>query len=418
MDRHQPGRGDLADPVGDTTPEPAPTVRVERMVAGGSGLAHEASGRVMLVEGGLPDEQVRVQVTSERATMSSAEVVEVVEPTSIRTEPPCPEVARGCGGCDLQHADPVAQPMLKAGVVEDAIGRAVRRGDLDPVPVEVGELLDPWRHRSTVRCSVVGDRLAFHRRRSDESLAVADCLVADELVAEVIRDGRFPGAGEVTVRVGVRTGDRLVVVSPKVTEGVAVPDDVRIVGSDELRAGRRAWYHEVVDGHRFRISALSFFQSGAEGADALVAAVRRATGPVGPTDRLVDLYGGVGLFARTLGAVEPILVERSASAVADARGNLAGTGARIVRSAVERWRPSPADVVVADPARSGLGRDGVRVVAATGASRVALVSCDVASLARDLVLLAALGFEARRIEVVDLFPNTHHVEAVTTLERG
>jgi 23S rRNA (uracil1939-C5)-methyltransferase len=412
-------------------------VDVERLVTGGDGLAHEPTGRVVMVAGALPGERVRIRLLDERPRMSTAAVAEVLEPSPVRVAPPCLASARGCGGCDLQYAAPEAQPALKADIVRDALVRAVRGGRLPEIPVVAGEALSPWGYRTTVRCAVDGDRLGFRERRSDAALAVGDCPVAHELVAEVIRAGRFPGAEEVTVRAGVRTGDRLAVVTRSVAadreggdgsfdaadgadgrSGVTVPDGVRVVGVDELRAGRRAWIHEEVAGHRFRISALSFFQSGPAAAEALVAAVARALGPLDPADRLVDLYGGVGLFAVALGTDRPVLVERSASSVADARVNLADRDATVVRTAVERWRPSKADVVVADPARAGLGRAGVAAVAATGAPRAALVSCDVASLVRDLELLAAAGYRATGIEVVDVFPNTHHVEAVTALERG
>lgn len=417
---HTPAAPESSGSAGPTTSGglDEPVVSVERLVAGGAGLARESSGRVVLVEGGLPGERVRVRITEERTRMAKGFVTAVLEASPSRVEPPCVELALGCGGCDLQHVAAAAQTRLKADVIRDALWRPVSRGEIDEVPVRDSPALSPWRYRSTVRCAVDGDRLAFHRRRSDELLAVGDCVVAHDLVAEVIKNGRFPGAREVTVRAGTRTGERVVVVDPVATDDVVVPDGVRVIGVDELRRGRRAWYHEIVDGRRFRISAQSFFQSGAEGAEALLDAVRRAAGPIVATDRLVDLYGGVGLFAATLGAVQPILVERSASSVADARVNLAGTGARTVRSAVERWRASPADVVIADPSRVGLGRDGVRAVTATGARRVVLVSCDVASLARDLVLLAGSGYRATGIDVVDLFPNTHHVEAVTALERA
>ncbi len=396
-------------------------VDVERLVVGGAGLGHEPTGRVVMVEGALPDERVRVRLVDERPRMSMAVIDTVLDPSPDRVPPPCPELARGCGGCDLQYATPAAQPRLKADIVRDSLARAVRAGRIGEVPVTTGAALGPWRYRTTVRCAVDGDRLAFRERRSDALLAVGDCPVAHELVAEVIRDGRFPDADEVTVRAGVRTGERMAVVAPSAAGVVAdghVPEGVRVVGMDELRSGRRAWFHEEIDGHRLRISALSFFQSGPEGAEALVAAVRRALGELEPSTRLVDLYGGVGLFAVALGTERPVLVERSASSVADARVNLDGRGATIVRSAVERWRPSAADVVVADPARAGLGREGVRAVAATGAERVALVSCDVASLVRDVELLAGSGYRATGIEVVDMFSNTHHVEAVTALVRS
>src|SRR5690606_23205851 len=156
---------------------------------------------------------------------------------------------------------------------------------------------------------------------------------------------------------------------------------VRVVTGADLAAGRRAWLHEDVAGARLRVSARAFFQPGPAAAEALVGAVAAAAGEVGDGTRLVDLYGGVGLFAATVGRRARVeLVEASAPAVADARVNLRGRPARVVRSDVARWRPRRADVAVADPPRAGLGRAGVRAVAATGAARVVLVSCDAGSL--------------------------------------
>jgi 23S rRNA (uracil1939-C5)-methyltransferase len=391
---------------------------VERVVAGGVGLAREPGGRVVLVEGALPGERVRVRLTEDKARMARGVVEEVLEASPIRVEPPCPELARGCGGCDLQHAAPDAQRDLKVGIVRDALARLARSSDAADVPVDPGVALAAERYRTTVRAAVVDGSAGFHLRRSEDVLAVADCLVAHPLVAEVLADGRFPDATEITVRAGARTGERMVVVTPSVGEGTVVPDGVRVIGADELAAGRRAWIHEEVDGRRYRVSALSFFQVRPDGAEALLDAVRRALGDVDPgRDRLVDLYGGVGLFAAGLGTRAPVLVERSASSVADARRNLEGLDATVVRVPVEKWRASAADLVVADPARTGLGPAGVTSVAATGARRVALVSCDPASLARDVAALAAAGYRALGVELVDLFPQTHHVEAVTSLER-
>ncbi len=394
---------------------PADVVEVERMVAGGLGLAHDPSGRVVLVEGGLPGERVEVRLTEEKPRMARAEATRVLVASPRRVVPPCPEVARGCGGCDMQHVTPDAQRDLKVAVVRDALARLAKLPDL---PVDPGIALDDQRYRTTLRCAVSGDRAGFHRRRSSEVAVVEDCLVAHPLVADVLVHGRFPGASEIVVRAGARTGERLVVVTPTVGDDVVVPDGVRVVGADELRAGRRAWIHEDVAGHHFRISAESFFQARPDGAEALLEAVSRALGPIdADRDRLADLYGGVGLFAVGLGARSSVVVERSPSSAADARINTQHLDATIVRVAVERWRPSAADVVVADPARSGLGKDGVRAAVATGARRVALVSCDPASLARDVGLFASSGYRPLGVELVDLFPHTHHVEAVTTLER-
>lgn len=405
-----PGSSPPAD-VPAVTAEPV--VEVERPVAGGLGLGHLADGRVVLVEGALPGDVVGVEVTSERPTLVRGRVAVLRSPSPMRTTPPCPEVARGCGGCDLQHARPEVQTELKVAVVRDALRRLGGHG---AVPVTTGVPMAATRYRTTVRAAVVDGRAGFHRRRSDEVLAVDDCLVAHPSLGELFLTGRFGDAGEVVLRVGARTGERMAVVDPT-ADDVELPADVRVVGGSELAAGRRAWIHEEVSGRRLRISARSFFQSGPEGAEALVAAVERAVDGVAPHERLVDLYGGVGLFAAVLGAGPVELVERSPSAAADARVNLAHLDATVLRLPVEKWRPARADVVVADPARSGLGRAGVAAVVGTGAERVALVSCDPAALARDVGLLTDAGYEARGVELVDLFPHTHHVEAVTSLRR-
>lgn len=387
---------------------------VERIVAGGVGLGHEPGGRVVLAAGGLPGERVVVELTEERPRLARGEVTQVVEASAGRVAPPCRRVAEGCGGCDLQHAAPDLQVSLKVDIVRDALSHL---GGLDDLPVDPGRPLDPAGHRTTVRCGVVEGRAAFHRRRSDDLVDAAGCLVAHPLLSDVLEHGRFPGATEVVVRAGAATGERLVVVTPTAAEA-EVPDGVRVVGADELKAGHRAWYHEEVAGRSFRISARSFFQARPDGAAALAHAVRRALDGFEPdSHRLVDLYGGVGLFTGLLGARRSTVVERSAASVADARINLADLGASVVRVAVERWRPSPADAVVADPARSGLGRAGADAVAATRAERVALVSCDPAALARDVALLGERGYRALGVELVDLFPHTHHVEAVTALRR-
>jgi tRNA/tmRNA/rRNA uracil-C5-methylase (TrmA/RlmC/RlmD family) len=137
-------------------------------------------------------------------------------------------------------------------------------------------------------------------------------------------------------------------------------------------------------------------------------------GVLTPSSRLLDLYGGIGLFAVGLDHGGPVtVVERDRNAVADARVNLARRAARVVRTAVHRYRTAPADVVVADPSRRGLERAGVECVVRTGAPHLVLVSCDVGALGRDAGLLRGAGFDVRSVVVVDAFPMTSHVEVVT-----
>lgn len=389
-------------------------VEVERFVAGGVALGREADGRVVLVDGALPGEAALVALSEQRPTMARGRAVELMRSVSGRVEAPCPEVAAGCGGCDLQHATPSLQRELKVQVVQDALARLAR---VEDVPVDPGEVLAVGSHRSVLRCAVRDGRAGLHRRRSDQVHVLEGCWVAHPAIDRVLHQGRFPDADQVTIRVGVRTGEVLVVVAPSVGSASA-PEGVQLIGRDQLDAGAEAWIHEVVGRRRFRISARSFFQSRPDAAEALVRAVGRAVAPFDPTrDRLVDLYGGVGLFSAGLGARRSVLVERSASSVGDARVNLAELGTRVDHVDVERWSPEPADVVVADPARAGLGAAAVEVLAATGAARVALVSCDPAAMGRDVGLLVAAGYRPTGVELVDMFPHTHHVEAVTSLVR-
>lgn len=166
----------------------------------------------------------------------------------------------------------------------------------------------------------------------------------------------------------------------------------------------------------------SFFQASRQAAELLVEAVSRgADGALGGADGpVIDAYGGVGLFAATVVpvGVHTVVVESSASACEDAQVNLRGQTAKVVNARFEHWTPQQAGLVIADPARSGLGKPGVGVIVETDAPRVVLVSCDAVAAARDARLLVDAGYQAVNIEVLDLFPHTHHVEVVSTFQRA
>ena len=388
------------------------TLDITTVVAGGDGLARDPDGRVVFVEGALAGERVLAEVREHRKDFSRAVTVDVLSPSGDRTLPPCPFVAAGCGGCDWQHLVPDGQRRAKASIVADSLRRLAHlEREVGP-----GPSLPDLHHRTTLRGAAVDGRFALRHRGSHDLVPIGPCLIADPLIDELVRDGRFPD-GEVTLRAGARTGERLVVVSgdPAATQ---VPEGVRVVSTAQLRAGTRAWYHEELAGRRWRISAESFFQARPDGAEALVALVGDALeGALAADDHLVDLYGGVGLFAATLATGPVTLVESSPSAAADARINLADHRARVVRGDASRWRGKRAAAVVADPPRAGLGRQGVAAVVATQTPRLALVSCDAAAFARDARLLDAAGYDLRTATLVDLFPQTSHLEVVSRFDR-
>ena len=419
-----------------TSPDDA--VRITGMAAGGDGVGREPSGRVVFVDGALPGELVSVDLVDERRDHARGVAVDIVEAAASRVAPPCPFVAAGCGGCGWQHVEVAAQRSLKRDIVSDALRRL---GGVPDPEVATGVPMASTGYRTTLRGIADADgRFALRRHHSHDLVPVPGCLVAHPLVVEVLAEGRFPPGAEVTVRAGARTGERLVVVDAPDEgggeegggeegggeeggddddgDGISVPDGVRVVTGAQLAAGKRAWLHEEVAGVRLRVSARSFFQAGPEGAEALVAAVGAAAGEVADGARLADLYGGVGLFATTVGRRGRVeLVEASASSAADARINLRGLDGRAVRSDVTRWRPRRMDLVVADPPRVGLGRAGARVVAATRAPRVVLVSCDAGALGRDTRLLRGAGYHPVSSTLVDVFPHTPHVEVVSRFDR-
>ena len=391
------------------------------MVAGGTALARDPSGRVVFVEGALPDETVTARLVEERRDYARAVVVEVLEPSMDRVAAPCPALAVGCGGCSWQHIERQAQARLKAAIVTDALRRIGRLPE-PPVP----ELVAPGGPdgRTTARLAVSpGGRAGYRRQRGPgDSVQTDSCLAAHPLIEELIVEGRYRGASEVLLRAGVASGERLARISPpEAAPNAELPTDVVVVGDGV----ERAWVHERVAGREFRISADSFFQPGPAAAAALVEAVAAAVVDALPSGgHLVDAYAGVGLFASVLGArfrVRVTAVESNRHAVADARRNLGDLHARVVAEDVRRWQrrrnDPPVDVVIADPPRVGLGPKGVAAVVGAQAPRLTLVSCDPAALARDTALLGAAGYRLATVAVVDSFPHTFHVETVSRFDR-
>jgi 23S rRNA (uracil1939-C5)-methyltransferase len=396
-------------------------VRAERLVAGGAALSRRDDGRIVLVDDALPGELVEVSIGRQHGA-DRGTLVRIVEPSPDRITPRCPHVGDGCGGCDLAALVHAAQLEAKRELVADSLRRLGRWRE--PV-VRTGPALDPWGFRTTLRLAVTNGRVGLRRAASNQVVELEHCLVAHPRLDELVVDGRFPAATEVTLRVGAATGERLALVAPG-RERVSLPGDVRVVGTDELAASTGnacAWIHDDVAGRRWRISAGSFFQTRADGAAALVDVVRAMAADVldQASGTLVDAYSGVGLLAGALldgrDGWRAVTAEHDRSSVADARLNLADLDARVIATTVERLRAPRADVVVADPSRAGLGRKAAAVLASTRAARIVLVSCDPAAAGRDLGLLRDLGYRPVEAVVVDLFPHTHHTEVVTRLDR-
>ena len=407
---------------------PGDVLVIERVVAGGAGLARAADGRIVFVDGALPGETVTARLVDERRDFARATVLDVLEPSADRVAPPCPHLAAGCGGCTWQHIAPTAQLALKVDIVRDALRRTA---GLPEAAVRAAGAVAPWGYRTSLRLAITADgRLGLRRTASHDVVALDGCPVAHPALDALLGAIRAVGAGEVALRVSAATGEATALAigagggrparRGRRPTHTPAPRLVDVPGG--VATGRDAHLTERVAGVGLRVGAASFFQSGPAAAELLVAEVAAAVGAQhGP---FVDAYGGVGLFAATVAAPDHpvVLVESSPSACADARFNLRSRmdlgRVDVVEARVERWTPTPADVVVADPARAGLQRDGAAAVAGTNARRIVLVSCDPVSLARDATLLAGHGYLHGGSAVLDLFPHTAHVEVVTIFERG
>ncbi|MDH2424282.1 class I SAM-dependent RNA methyltransferase [Sphaerisporangium sp. TRM90804] len=408
-------------------------LNVERVANGGWCVArHE--GRVVFVRHALPGERVLAEVTDETARFLRADAVEILDPSPDRVTPPCPFAGPGkCGGCDWQHATPEAQRRLKGEVVVEQLQRLAgieMKVDVEEVPGAPGYL--GWRTR--VQFAVAPDGTpGLRRHRSHEIEPVDACLIAHPEVERLGVERRgWRGASSVEA-IATSGADRAVVVAPKPHRTVAVPDlgaDAHVLvdeGRGHVRAVRgRATLTERAGGRDFQVTGSGFWQVHPGAARTLLAAVREYAAP-SPGDWALDLYCGVGLFAADLAeAVGPegavLGIESEARAVQDARHNLRDLPqARVERGRVEdaldRLGVERADIVVADPPRTGLGRDVVTRVAALEAARIVYVSCDPATLARDLAWFAPLGYQTTALRAFDAFPMTHHVECVALLTR-
>lgn len=405
-------------------------VDVTGTAAGGDAIGRLADGRVVFVEGALAGERVVVEFVQQRKDFARGRVQSVEVASPDRVVPPCPRVGDGCGGCQWQHSTIDAQRRAKRDVVVDALRRIGRIPDADS-RVTSGPRMPDARYRTTIRVGVDSTGRAGFRGRSSHDLVVLDgqeCLTAHPRLARLAADGRFPGARELLMRTSVATGETVVMVLEGELDRqrcrLANVGPVQLVDLDDLGV-----LHEVVAGHRFRVSATSFFQVSPVGAEALVALVGEAAtaGIDARSFTLLDLYSGVGLFGATVGARfgRVVAVESHEPAVEDAWINLAATTAAqdVVAADVTHWDPhsrlaeGERAVVIADPARTGLGRAGVHTVEAAHPDRIVLVSCDPASLGRDCALLVEAGYEWRATTMVDLFPHTFHIEAVSRFDR-
>ena len=380
-------------------------------------MSDESGGRVVFVRHGVPGEVVEAVVTKGRAKdrFVFADAVHVVQASPHRVPAPCEYAGPGgCGGCDFQHIDVAHQRELKAQVVREQLSRLAgieREVTVEPLPGDEDGLR--WRSRVEFAVDRQG-RAGLRPFHSHAVLPIEDCLIARrEVVDTGVLDRRWPRQKAIDV-VAPSVGDPVV---------VQVPGGLRETPQISERVETPMWC-DTID-----LNARGFWQVHRGAAPTFLAHVLRELEPQ-PGERALDLYAGVGLFARALAdAVGPdgavLAVETDERALAAAERDTADV--KQLEWRVERVEDAllplveggdEVDLVVLDPPRSGAGRAVMSQVLVLGARAIAYVACDPAALARDLSCLPEFGYELDSLAAYDAFPMTHHVECIAVLRPG
>jgi 23S rRNA (uracil1939-C5)-methyltransferase len=437
-------------------------LNIEKLIYGGDGLARlpaglsgnkdRGRGKAVFVPFVLAGEKIEAALTEEKPGFARAQASAILEPSPHRIQPPCPHFSR-CGGCHYQHASYEHQLEIKKEILRENLRRIAKLDLQCEVQVHPSP---PWNYRNRSRLQVRAQpefAAGYFKFASHQLLPVEECPVSSPLInrgiaalwqagragkaVEGVREVEFFSNADDTKllleflcapearRAAVRAwAEELCATMPEIMGVVAfrepqkgVQEPLVAVGAPELTYRTKAL--------AYRVSAGAFFQTNRFLADELVNIV--TAGRSG--DLALDLYAGVGLFSTALACNfrHIVSVESSQTASSDLQYNLPVNG-KAVRTTTEQYLTEythrvgalplqTPDLVVVDPPRSGLGDSVARALASLSAARLTYVSCDPATLARDLVPLQVAGYRVEQVYMVDLFPQTHHLESVVQLVR-
>jgi len=437
---------------------------IEKLIYGGDGLARTPAGEdarsmAVFVPFVLPGERVDAEIRQQKPGFARGSVAQIIEVSPDRVEARCPYF-RQCGGCHYQHIRYEQQLEFKAGILRETLQRIAKielKSELESgIRVHASP---PWNYRNRTRLqvrTVPEFALGYFRFGSHEFLPVRECPIGSPLLNRVIarmldlRGLNCPAAVEEVELFADAADDRLLAWAffgreadkrdllcwaealerelPEISGMTFFPSRRRLEedeGPDPkalAQSGAKAIRYRTKN-HEYQVSAGAFFQGNRYLIDELVSVV---TGDA-RGDIALDLYAGVGLFSAALAQnFHHILgVEASQTAYGDlvqnVPANVKAVGARTedyLRGDYQRSRPARRpDLVVLDPPRTGAGKVVIRSLVELGAPRIRYVSCDPATLARDLAPLLAAGYHIEEAHLFDLFPQTFHIESVMLLAR-
>jgi len=391
-------------------------VKIERILPGGLGLGH-AEGRTVMVPLSAPGDRLRVEIERVKGNVSFGRIMEVVEASSDRVEPPCPYFGR-CGGCDFQQLNYQAQLNAKVEIIKDCLRRV---GGFQTVPdFKIIPAANVWHYRSRAQWQYdsINRRLGYFEGNSRRVCDVAECAVLAPELQESLesfrqrtRDGSLP---DDVKDIRAISGDEVVSIA------VTRFRNAKLRESPDSERSRDVTH--LIGAETYSVNAEAFFQTNYDLLPALLDyALKDASGSLS-----IDLYCGVGLFTLPMARKfqYAIGVEADVVAAKFARANLTRAGvsnAEIANEDVAGWleenlklgRP---DFLLLDPPRSGGESRVIAGIVKLSPQNVCYVSCDPATLARDLKKLSHSGYAIDSLAAFDMFPQTHHVETVVHLK--
>ncbi len=442
------------------------TITIDKVVTGGHGLARLASGLVVMVPFVLPGETVAVTLDKQKKGFAEATLLEVLEPSPQRVEPVCRHF-RSCGGCHLQHGDYPSQLAIKAAILRDLLSRYREWStlEIDSICQPVLASPAPFHYRQRIRLQVDDSgRLGFFERRSHAVVEIASCPLAVAELNQVLSELRAlaafgdlmrqavavelllsPSVGQVVVIVHLRRKPRAAdqQAARAVSAGIGLVQSVWLSGEGFATSGPYgAAEGEGVDpgaitfvlpedvGGRhlvLRFEAGGFCQVNLAQNERLVRQLLDWA-EIGESDKVLDLFCGMGNFSLPMALIARQVVgtdlQRSsirgaqANAVSNQLDNCLFRRADAV-AAVHEFRKAREqfDLILLDPPRSGC-REIIPLLPDLGPEKIIYISCDPATLVRDLSQLHGLGYELRQIRGVDMFPQTCHLETIALLVRA
>jgi 23S rRNA (uracil1939-C5)-methyltransferase len=420
---------------------------IEKLVYGGDGLARLPEGKTVFLPFVLPAEEVSATIVQEKSSFSRASLDQVLKPSPYRVQAPCPYFGN-CGGCHCQHGGYAAQLENKRAILKETL---LRNGKLEWKGEIVTHSGEPWNYRNRSRMKVRGGAdfaMGYHRMGSHDLLPVKECPISSKLINRVLQQvwelgesGTVP-AGLSEIEFFADHTDTKMMLEAYLAPGAPDMHDFAAAlkskapeikgiaffaentggepGSEQPKytVGDSALAYQVGE-RSFRVSAGSFFQVNRYLVRELVQTV---AGDFHGRIAL-DLYAGVGLFATHLAKRfdQVFAVESAPVSSADLQAN-AIKNIVPVRSTAEGFLPRcinmQPELVVVDPPRAGLGAKATQLLAALRVKRIVYVSCDPSTLARDVRTFMEAGYHVEEVHMVDLFPQTFHIESVVRLARS